>query len=121
MACSLLKYHNLLIYKDADNNLIQIYPNSKSGRGLHKAGEYFAIPDEMMAFDFEIRPPFGVEQVFAFAATKPFPDLKGNGTSNGLTVLDGSLTDVAARLRAHGRKAGVGYGDANVVVTTVKE
>lgn len=111
----------LILYKDASDQLIQIYPNSKSGKAFHKAGDYFAIPDETMHFDFEIKPPFGIEQVLAFAATKPFPALNGNGMSNGLTVLDGDIKGMINQLRAHGQKPGVSYGEANVVVTTVKE
>jgi len=111
----------LLLYKDAEDHLIQIYPNARSGNGFHKAGEYIAIPDETMRFDFTITPPFGVEQVMAFASTTPFPTLKGKGLSNGLMVIEGNLNDVASQLRAHGRKSGASYGEANVVVTTVKE
>ncbi len=111
----------LLLYKDAEDHLIQIYPNSRSGTGFHKAGEYIAIPDETMSFDFTITPPFGVEQVLAFASTAPFPNLKGKGLSNGLMVLDGSLNNVASQLRTHDRKAGASYGETNVVVTTVKD
>ncbi len=111
----------LLLYKDAEDHLIQIYPNARSGNGFHRAGEYIAIPDETMRFDFTITPPFGVEQVLAFASTTSFPALKGKGLSNGLTVIEGNLNDVASQLRAQGRKSGVSYGEANVVVTTVKE
>ncbi|MEK7702678.1 MAG: hypothetical protein AAB317_01790 [Nitrospirota bacterium] len=38
---------------------------------------------------------------------------------NGLTVLQEALLDVIVKLRAHGQK--VSYGEANVVITTVKE
>lgn len=111
----------LLLYKDAENRLIQIYPNNRSGKGFHKAGEYMAIPDRSDPFDFTITPPFGVEQVWAFAATEPFLPLKGNGRSNDLTILQDGLNGILPQLRTHGKKAGVSYGEANVVVTTVKE
>jgi hypothetical protein len=111
----------LLLYQDAENHLIQIYPNSRSGKGFHSAGEFMEIPDQTASFDFTITPPFGVEQVWAFAATEPFPTLQGKGLSNGLTVLQQGLTEVASQLRAHGKKPGMSYGEANVVVTTVKE
>jgi hypothetical protein len=111
----------LLLYQDAENRLIQIYPNARTGKGFHHAGEYTEIPDQAAAFDFTITPPFGVEQVWAFAATEPFPTLKGKGISNGLTELQQGLTGVATQLRTHGKKPGVSYGEANVIVTTVKE
>lgn len=111
----------LLLYQDAENHLIQIYPNARSGKGFHTADNFMKIPDESDAFEFTIEPPFGVEQVWAFAVTEPFPTIKGKGLSNGLTLLQQGLTEVATQLRAHGKKAGVSYGEANVVVTTVKE
>lgn len=111
----------ILLYKDASGRLIQIYPNARSGNGFHKAGEYMEIPDRMSVFDFTITSPFGSEQVWAFAATIPFPSLKPKDLSNGLAVLQQDLIEAAAQLRAHGRKSGAGYGETNVVVTTVKE
>ena len=111
----------LLLYQDAENHLTQIYPNARSGKALLSAGDFIKIPDESAKFEFNIEPPYGVEQVWAFAATEPFPTLKGTGTSNGLTVLQKGLTEVANQLRAHGKKPGVSYGEANVVLTTVKE
>lgn len=111
----------LLLYKDAENRLIQMYPNARSGKGFHKAGEYMAIPDKADSFDFTITAPFGAEQVWVFASGTPFPPLKGNGLSNGLMVLKEDLNHVIAQLRAHGQRPEVSYGEANVVVTTVKE
>ena len=111
----------LLLYQDAENHLTQIYPNARSGKALLSAGDFIKIPDESAKFEFNIEPPYGVEQVWAFAATEPFPTLKGTGTSNGLTVLQQGLTEVTTQLRAHGKKPRVSYGEANVVLTTVKE
>jgi tetratricopeptide (TPR) repeat protein len=111
----------LLLYQNAENHLTQIYPNARSGKAFQSAGDFIKIPDETATFEFNIEPPYGVEQVWAFAATEPFPTLKETGTSNGLTVLQQGLAEVATQLRAHGKKPGVSYGEANVVLTTVKE
>ncbi len=111
----------LLLYEDAARHLIQLYPNDRSGNGFQEGGDYIKIPNEAASYDFTVMSPFGVEQVFAFAATSPFPPLSGRGLASGLKVLEQTLPEVAAQLRAHGRRQGVAYGEANVVVTTVKE
>jgi hypothetical protein len=111
----------LILYQDASKHLIQVYPNSRSGNGFQSAGDYIKIPDESDTFEFTIEPPFGIEQVWAFASTAPFPSLRGTGITNGLTVLTQSLTEVAEQLRAHGKSMGVNYGEGNVVLTTVRE
>lgn len=111
----------LLLYLDADKHLIQIYPNTRSRNGFQSAGDYIKLPGEDDPFEFNIEPPYGVEQVWAFAATEPFPTLKGTGTSNGLTALQQGLIEVTTQLRAHGNMPRVSYGEANVVLTTVKE
>ncbi len=109
----------LLLYQDAAGQLVQIYPNARTDNGFHEAGEYIAIPGNSASFDFTITPPFGIEQVWAFAATSAFPTLKGERLDDGLKVLQEALLDVIVKLRAHGQK--VSYGEANVVITTVKE
>lgn len=110
----------LLIYVDATGNLLQVFPNHKSGDGYRKADFYMEIPDENAAFDFEIIPPFGLEQVWAFAASTPFPKFLGAGLSNGLSLLQQDLNAVVQQLRTHGKK-NLNYGETNVVITTVQE
>lgn len=109
----------LLIYADAANNLIQILPNRYSGNAFFPAGKYLQIPGNNDRFEFTITAPFGLERVWAFASSRPFPRLKGADLENGLILLDGDLTSLIKTLRQVARDPGVAYGEAQATVTTV--
>jgi len=110
----------LLIYEDAEGNLTQILPNPYSGDGYFKAGNFFRIPPEKADYAFTVRSPFGPERLWAFAASRPFPDLRGDQYETG-RVLQDSMGQILATLRAHGAAPGVAYGEANTVLTTAPE
>ncbi|MBU0674359.1 MAG: DUF4384 domain-containing protein [Proteobacteria bacterium] len=109
----------LFIYEDAEHNLIQILPNKFSGNGLYPAGDYFEVPGARDKFQFVIQGPFGLERLWAFAATQKLPQLHGRELENGLILLSDSMTDVLQRLRTFGGTPGVAYGEAQAIITTM--
>jgi hypothetical protein len=108
----------LLVYEDAQRNLVQILPNRYSGPGFYKAGKFFKIPDDKDEFEFEITPPFGTERLWAFAASRPFPELQGREFDNG-KVLEQDMEAILNIVRTHGLRADVAYGEAQTILTTV--
>ena len=109
----------MMIYMDAANHLVQILPNRYSGKAFFPKGGYIQVPGVEADFRFVIRAPFGLEQVLTFAASRPFPELKGKVLANGLRLLDGSLKEILRELRTFGRRPGLFYGEAGTAVTTV--
>ncbi len=109
----------LLVYEDAGGNLLQIFPNSRSNIQRFTAGSAIQVPEEDDPFEFEISAPFGREQVFAFASTKPFPELSGAEHPSGLKVLNIDMNKVLKILRTAGNQSGTAYGEAFTVLTTI--
>lgn len=109
----------LLIYADAGNNLIQILPNRYSGEGFFPAGKYLQIPGPRDRFEFTITAPFGLERVWAFASSRPFPRIKGAELENGLFLLQSDLNSIVKTLRQVAKEPGTAYGEAQATVTTV--
>lgn len=109
----------LLIYEDAQHNLIQILPNRYSGSGHYMAGRFIEVPGGKDPFEFVIEGPFGLESVWAFAASRPFPALSGAQLENGLILLNENLHSVLAKVRAHGKNADIAYGEKQATITTV--
>jgi hypothetical protein len=107
----------LLIYEDAGGNLIRILPNKYSGKGFYRKGSTVEIPGENDGFEFTITPPFGVERVWAFAASVPFPHLPGTELENGLLLLREDMNTLLRRVRT--AAGGNGYGEALTTVTTI--
>jgi hypothetical protein len=110
----------LLVYQDAGNNLIQILPNVKLGEAFFRSGDYIPIPGNGTGITWKVEPPYGVERLYAFAATKPFPVLKGLDLKNGLRKLNGRINDIFKIARSHGVKPGVAYGETFTILTTAK-
>ncbi len=109
----------LLIYEDVEHHLIQTLPNKYSGEVFYKAGNYIELPGPADQFEFVIQGPFGLERLWAFAASVPFPHLKGLDLENGLVLLSDTMDDILKKLRNHGERPGVSYGEARTMITTV--
>ncbi|MFP4581125.1 MAG: DUF4384 domain-containing protein [Candidatus Sumerlaeia bacterium] len=112
--------HILLIYEDADRNLLQVLPNRFSGNNRYPAGEFFKIPADDARFEFMITKPFGTERLWAFAASKPFPELAGQDYDFG-RVLNEDMETILNVLRRHGLRPDVAYGEAQTILTTVEK
>lgn len=109
----------LLIYEDAGRNLIQILPNAFAANRLYRADRFTEVPAPGDPFEFVIEPPFGVERIWAFAASRPFPGLDGKVLANGLVVLAGEMTSIVKRLRGHFEEPDALYAEARTTITTV--
>ena len=109
----------LLVYEDAEHNLIQILPNRHSGKGYYRAGRFIEMPGDKDPFEFVIQGPFGLESVWAFAASRPFPALSGAQLENGLILLNENLNTVLTKIRSHGKNANIAYGEKRATITTV--
>ncbi|MDF1579452.1 MAG: DUF4384 domain-containing protein [Desulfuromonadales bacterium] len=111
----------LLIYEDVAGNLIQLLPNRYSGAGFYPKGTYLEVPDkaDRERFEFTIAEPFGLEHVWAFAATQKFPELAGDELENGLKLLHGSFSSIRDTLRKSAELNGSAYGEAHSMITTV--
>jgi len=111
--------HLLLIYEDAERRFTQVLPNSFSPSAFYKAGKFFQIPEGRSdAYGFTVTPPFGTERLWVFACSRPFPALAGEETEGG-KILSGGMNRILPVLRAHGSRAGMAYGEAQTVLTTV--
>jgi len=109
--------HVLMIYQDAQHNLIQIIPNRYRPDNQYPAGLFIAVPNENEPFEFTVKPPYGEEKLWAFASKRPFPTLDGTELQNGLKQLNGELTGILKRLRP--RQRSDNYGESSTTIITV--
>ena len=111
--------HLLLVYKDADKNLVQLLPNRFSGNAFYAADFFIEIPGATDTFTLKAGPPFGTETFWMFAASTPFPKLGGTTLPSGLVLLDKPLTYIQNQLVRHAQTSGAAYGEASTTIKTV--
>jgi uncharacterized protein DUF4384 len=63
----------LLVYRDASGNLVKLFPVRKNNNGWVSAGDFIPFPRRADRLRLIVSPPFGEEQVWAFAAAEAFP------------------------------------------------
>ncbi|MCZ6675728.1 MAG: caspase family protein [Candidatus Poribacteria bacterium] len=111
-----------LVYADAAEQNIRIFPNaySEANRRID-ANTVYRIPTTTDAFEFVIRPPFGREELYAFASTAPLPHVPGRDAGKGLILLDGSRQEIAGRYRSVRAEAPqqANVVEASCIVTTM--
>lgn len=110
----------VLVHEDAESNVIQIYPNAAFGREFHYAGSYFQVPDPILDGRLVVSSPFGLETLWAFASTKPFPEISRDVSASGLVDLGRSIQRVRDIFYKHAVHVGGDFGEASVVVKTVE-
>ena len=108
--------HLLMIYEDAEKNLIQVIPNPYRKNSFYKEGLFIAVPDRNEPFEFVINPPFGTEKLWVFASSRQFPQLQGTRLANGLMQLESKLPDILASIRP--KTSRISYGESSTVITT---
>ncbi len=108
----------LLIYQDAANNLIQLLPNALSGKNYFLAGDFVSVPGENSQFSFTVSPPFGIETLYAFASSQPFPALSGNPLQSGLRSIDYTLGRLKQVIDHHNKSSAAHFGEANLQFET---
>lgn len=108
----------LIIYQDAEDNLIQLLPNQLLDNAQFPQGLFQAIPSAQAPFVFQIQPPFGQERIKVFAAEQTFPKLPGTRLANGMKQLQGTLREQEDYLRRYFDQAGVTLGESETRIST---
>ena len=106
----------LMIYEDAEHNLLQIIPNRYRQSNRYDTGLFISVPNRDEPFEFVVSPPFGKETVWVFASEQSFAELQGMELENGLRKLSDSLPDILAKIRAKQSKHL--YGETSTTITT---
>lgn len=109
--------HVLVIYENADGQLVQLLPNKVSQKSIWKAGLFITLPDSDAGFIFKIQPPFGKEKLWAFAMDVSLPDLQGQYLTDGLKQLTINMPGIRKILRGHKKQA---YGESRLIIHTSK-
>ena len=60
-----------VVYKQADNSLLQLLPNPYRDQNYFNGGVVYEIPSGNDRFDLEVLPPYGTENVTVYASTSP--------------------------------------------------
>lgn len=70
-----------VVYRDAGGSNVQLLPNPYRSDNYFNGGTVYEIPTGGDRFDLEVTPPFGEENIIAYASTSPLGDieLKKNG------------------------------------------
>jgi hypothetical protein len=109
-----------LYYIDADNNIIQIFPNAYHRQDRLRAGEALPIPAPGYGFHFAVTPPFGVEQIAAIVSNAPFPEMAGQALNGGRKLLATSMRGLVTTLQnrtVRGQKTQLAWD--SVYLTTI--
>jgi hypothetical protein len=91
-----------LVYVDAENNRIVVFPNAFAPDTRIRKGQVQVIPPPGASFRFRVKGPFGAETLVAFASTQPFAPDPGKQIGNGMVLLDDPLDAIARRSRGIG-------------------
>jgi hypothetical protein len=93
-----------LFYQDAENHLLQLLPSALASQHFFNSGYYLPIPDARAAFSFKVQPPFGSEQVWAFAIDKPVAIFDGKTLDNGLVLMSKNIDQIRQQLKARAER-----------------
>lgn len=104
-----------LFYEDADANLIEIFPNSKSRNHFYKQGIFLPVPPEQARFQLKIQAPFGKEKLYVFASDNADINLHGRLLDNGLRLIDDIAENLAHRIRRQSESA---FGSTSLTIET---
>jgi hypothetical protein len=108
----------LLVYQDAAGRLLQLFPNADNPTGFLPAASYVKFPFADSRFRLRVAAPFGEETLWAFAASEPFPNFSGQVLSGDAVSLNIDMQHLLQRVRGHGRRPAVAYGEAQVTLAT---
>jgi hypothetical protein len=103
------------VYEDAENNLVQIIPNSKQPDNFYLASLFIPIPSHNASYSFRIQPPFGTETLWVFASDNAPVITGGTMLDNGLMQPDGSIDVIRSEIKS---ASGKWFGEAKVSITT---
>lgn len=108
----------LVIYEDAENNLVQLIPNRYRKSNHYEKGLFIAVPDREEPFEFVVNAPFGKETIWVFASDQAFPEMDGTELENGLIRLSESFPALRSKIRKI--KSKHFYGETSTTISTVK-
>jgi hypothetical protein len=84
-----------LLYQDAAGYTLQLFPNLRDTSDYIQEDRTYQLPTL-----FEVRPPFGNEELILFASTEKFSDIRVRKRNDGALVVDDSASVFLRRLRA---------------------
>lgn len=88
-----------VIYKDAENNVLQIFPNQHKKNNFFEANKLFQIPDESDSYEFTVSSPFGEEKISVLASTSPLGDLQLESHGSDFYKFIGTENDLSFKTR----------------------
>ena len=84
-----------VLYQDAAGYTLQLFPNLMDTCDYIQEERTYQLPTL-----FEVRPPFGEEELILFASTEKFSDIRVRKRNDGALVVDDSASVFMKRLRA---------------------
>ncbi len=87
-----------VVYKQADNTLLQLLPNPYRDQNYFNGGVVYEIPSGDDRFDLEVSSPFGTENVTVYASTAPTGKLDTSPVG-GVFAIANKLSEVAVSTR----------------------
>lgn len=87
-----------VVYKQADNSLLQLLPNPYRDQNYFNGGVVYEIPSGEDRFDLEVSPPYGAENVTVYASTSPTGSLNVK-PAGGVFSIANKLSEISATTR----------------------
>jgi hypothetical protein len=87
-----------VIYKQADNTLLQLLPNPHRNQNYFNGGVLYEIPSGDDRFDLIVSAPFGPENITVYASTSPLGDLDTMPTG-GVYSIANKFSDISRTTR----------------------
>jgi hypothetical protein len=87
-----------VVYKQADNSLLQLLPNPYRDQNYFNGGVVYEIPSGDDRFDLEVSPPYGTETVTVYASTSPTGSLDVK-PAGGVFSIANKLSEISTTTR----------------------
>jgi hypothetical protein len=87
-----------VVYKQADNSLLQLLPNPYRAQNYFNGGVVYEIPSGEDRFDLKVAAPFGAENVTVYASTAPTGKLAITPVGGVFAVAD-KMDEIASSTR----------------------
>lgn len=87
-----------VVYKQADNSLLQLLPNPYRDQNYFNGGVVYEIPSGDDRFDLEVAAPFGTENVTVYASTSPTGSLNVKPAGNVFAIVN-KVSEIALSTR----------------------
>lgn len=93
-------FYGRIVNIAADGTITQLLPNAFRKESHFKAGVTYRIPSEQDGFRLVVSPPFGVEQIVAYASEAPLGDVAMTDAGAGLGQFSGSRESLGIKTRS---------------------